>query len=110
MSPAALDAFAGAAVDAVTDASLATDVRNEALAMLRMLVETRLTARQREIVELYFTDQLTQQEIAARLGISQQVVSRQLFGVIRDGQRIGGAIKRLRQLCEESGVDPSRWV
>ena len=45
-----------------------------------------------------------------RLGITQQVVSKQLFGVIRDGKRIGGAIRRLRQLCEEHGIDPERWV
>jgi RNA polymerase sigma factor (sigma-70 family) len=85
-------------------------VRDEMLDLLRQLVETRLTARQREIVELYFTDGLTQAEIAARLGIAQQVVSKQLFGVIRNGKRIGGAIRRLRQLCDEHGIDPEKWV
>ena len=85
-------------------------VRDEMLALLRELVATKLTTRQREIVELSFTDGLTQAEIAARLGITQQVVSKQLFGVVRDGRRIGGAIRRLRQLCEEHGIDPERWV
>ena len=85
-------------------------VRDEMLDLLRQLVETRLTDRQRQVVELYFTDGLTQAEIAAQLGIAQQVVSKQLFGVMRDGKRIGGAIKRLRQLCEENGIDPEKWV
>ena len=85
-------------------------VRDEMLDLLRVLVETRLTARQREIVELYFTDGLTQAEIAAQLGIAQQVVSKQLFGVMRDGRRVGGAVRRLRQLCEENGIDPEKWV
>lgn len=85
-------------------------VRDEMLDLLRQLVETRLTARQREMVELYFTDGLTQSEIAAKLGIAQQVVSKQLFGVLRDGKRVGGAIRRLRQLCEENGIDPEKWV
>src|SRR5688500_4976401 len=85
-------------------------VRDELLDLLRKLVATRLTDRQREIVELFYTDGLTQAEIAARLGITQQVVSKQLFGGVRDGRRIGGAIRRLRQLCEEHGSDPERWV
>ena len=76
----------------------------EALAALALLVETRLTARQREIVDLYFDRGKTQQEIAAVLGISQQVVSKQLFGVMRKGRRVGGAIRKLRKLLEASGV------
>lgn len=80
------------------------------LELLRELVETALTARQREIVELSFVDGLTQSEIAERLGISQQVVSKSLFGVVRNGRRVGGAIRRLRQLCEAHGIDPERWV
>ena len=86
------------------------EVREELFALLRDLVATGLTERQREIVRLTYDEQLTQAEVASRLGISQQVVSRQLFGVIRDGKRIGGAIRRLRQLCEEHGLDPERWV
>ena len=88
----------------------AAAVRDELFDLLRELVATRLTPRQREIVELAYVDQLTQGEIAERLGITQQVVSKHLFGVVRDGKRIGGAIRRLRQLCEEHGIDPDRWV
>ena len=82
-------------------------LRAELIAALRELVATRLTDRQRRIVELYFYEGKTQQEIAAELGISQQVVSRQLFGVIRDGRRVGGALKRLRDACAELGIE---WV
>ncbi len=57
----------------------------------------RLTAKQRDVVRLYFFDGLTQQEIAAHLGVSQQVVSKRLFGVRRNGRIIGGAIARLRK-------------
>ena len=38
------------------------------------------------------------------LGISQQVVSKQLFGVMRKGRRVGGAIRKLRKILEASGV------
>src|SRR5687768_16205148 len=70
-------------------------IRRAALVELGEIVRTRLTDRQRRIVELYFYDERTQQEIAAVLGISQQAVSRQLFGVVRDGRRVGGAVARL---------------
>lgn len=82
-------------------------LRAELIAVLRELVSSRLTDRQRRIVELYFYGGRTQQEIAAELGITQQVVSRQLFGVVRNGKKVGGAIKRLRDVCDELGI---RWV
>ena len=82
-------------------------LRAELIAALREIVSTRLTDRQRRIVELYFYGGRTQQEIAAVLGISQQVVSRQLFGVVRNGKKVGGAIKRLRDVCAELGIE---WV
>ena len=84
--------------------------REEIYRLLREIVATGLTPRQRLLVELHFTHGLSQGEIASTLGISQQVVSKQLFGTIRSGKRIGGAIRRLRQLCEERGIDPERWV
>ena len=84
--------------------------RRDAVEAVAELVRTGLTPKQRTIVERYFYDGRTQQEIAAELGVSQQVVSRQLFGVIRDGKRVGGAISRLRKACESRGVDPARWV
>lgn len=84
--------------------------RREVLAALGQVVRTRLTDRQRQIVELYFFDGATQAQIADRLGISQQAVSRQLFGVIRDGRRVGGAIQRLRRIAVEQGWDPDEWV
>lgn len=88
----------------------AAAARREALAGIAELVRSSLTDKQRRIVELYFYEGRTQQEIADDLGISQQVVSRQLFGVIREGKRIGGAVARLRKLCEERGWDPSQWL
>ncbi len=81
-------------------------LRAELILVLRELISTRLTDRQRRIVELYFYAGRTQAEIAGELGISQQVVSRQLFGVVRNGKKVGGAIKRLRDVCAELGIEP----
>jgi DNA-directed RNA polymerase specialized sigma subunit len=110
--PGDFDALPGDLLDAPTepvDPERAA-ARRDALAAIGELVRTGLTAKQRRIVELYFYDGRTQVEIADELRISQQVVSRQLFGVVRDGRRIGGAIARLRKACERAGVDPEKWV
>ena len=83
---------------------------DEAVAQLRTIIATGLTARQREVVQLYFFDGLTEREIAQRLGIAQQVVSRHLFGALRAGRRVGGAMAKLRRMAEALGIDPAKWV
>ena len=85
-------------------------LRQDAIEQIRVLIQTRLTPKQRQTVEMYFYQHMTQQEIAHVLGISQQVVSRHLFGVLRDGRRIGGALAKLRKAAEKLGIDPEEWV
>lgn len=109
--PGDLDALPEEVLSAPEEAGAARQAaRAEALAGLADLVRTALTAKQRAIVQAYYYEGLTQAEVAERLGISQQVVSRQLFGVVRDGRRVGGAVARLRKICNEKGWDPSKWV
>jgi RNA polymerase sigma factor (sigma-70 family) len=65
-------------------------------ALVRRAVETALTDKQREAVELFFFEGLSQSEIARRLGVSQQVVQKRLYGAQRNGTLIGGALAKLR--------------
>ena len=67
---------------------------------VRTAVQTALTSKQREAIELFFFEGLSQSEIARRLGISQQVVQKRIFGVQRQGVIVGGALARLRQVLE----------
>ena len=83
---------------------------DDAVAQLRTVMESGLTPRQREIVQAYFFEGRTEAEIAQQLGIAQQVVSRHLFGVLRAGRRVGGAMAKLRKLAEALGIDPEKWV
>ena len=85
-------------------------LKDEAIDQIKELIRIRLTTRQRQIVEMYFYENKTQQEIAETLGINQQVVSKHLFGVLRDGRQVGGAVRKLRRLCEKLGIDPQKWV
>ncbi len=65
--------------------------------LVRRAVVSALTAKQREAVELYFFEGLSQSEIARRLGVSQQVVQKRIFGVQRNGAVVGGALAKLRR-------------
>lgn len=68
---------------------------------VRDAVAHELTTKQREVVEAYFFEGLSQGDIARRLGISQQVVQKRLYGAPRGGKLVGGAIHRLRDALAE---------
>lgn len=71
---------------------------------LREILAQELTPKQREVVVLYFCGKLNQRQIAERLGISQQSVSEHLYGKVRGGRTVGGALRKLRRVCAERGV------
>ena len=73
---------------------------------LRDILDEVLTPRQKEIVRMYFFEGLNQSQIAQRLGVTQQSVSEHLYGKIRAGRSVGGAIRKLRKACASKGL---RW-
>jgi len=73
---------------------------------IREIIDEVLTDRQREIVLLYYVEGKNQRQIAERLGITQQSVSEHLFGKMRDGRTVGGALRKLRKVCARRRV---RW-
>lgn len=72
---------------------------------LESVMHVVLTARQREVVMLYFFEQMNQREIAEQLNVSQQVVSEHLYGKRRNGKVVGGALRKLRKVCAQKGID-----
>ncbi|MBI2390641.1 MAG: helix-turn-helix domain-containing protein [Deltaproteobacteria bacterium] len=64
---------------------------------VRHAVATALTDKQREAIELFFFEGLSQSEIARKLGVSQQVIQKRIYGANRGGVVIGGALARLRE-------------
>jgi RNA polymerase sigma factor (sigma-70 family) len=92
-------------VDGVDDvASSGDEPRAELHNAVRTAVEASLTAKQREVVEAYFFEGLSQGDIARRLGISQQVVQKRLYGAPRGGKLVGGAINRLRGVLADRAL------
>jgi len=73
---------------------------------IRAIMAKVLTDRQSGIVYLYFFADLNQRQISERLGISQQAVSEHLYGKMRNGRAVGGALRKLRKACAKQGV---RW-
>jgi DNA-directed RNA polymerase specialized sigma24 family protein len=64
---------------------------------LRDAIASSLTEKQREVVVAYFFEGESQGQIARRLGITQQVVQKRIFGVARGDKWIGGALACLRR-------------
>ena len=74
------------------------------LPAVRAVMDEVLTDRQHEVVSLYFLERLNQRQIAEMLGIAQQSVSEHLYGKMRNGRAVGGALRKLRKACAKRGV------
>ena len=66
------------------------------------IIDKCLTPRQKEVVKLYYYYGKTQEDIAVILQLTQSTVSRHLFGTVRSGKKVGGAIPKLRKLIDRS--------
>lgn len=65
-------------------------------------IDRCLTKRQQEVVKLYYYYGKTQEDIAVILQLTQSTVSRHLFGTVRSGKKVGGAIPKLRKLIDKT--------
>lgn len=76
---------------------------------VRDAISTALTDKQREAIEAFFFEGLSQGEIARRLGVTQQVVQKRIYGAGRGGKTVGGALRKLRDALSPliSSVYPS---
>lgn len=67
------------------------------------VINTQLTERQREVMIKVYVEQRTQMEVADLLGVCQTTVHKIVSGNIdysNGGRRYGGALKKIRRLCE----------
>ena len=80
------------------------DWREQFMPRLMEIIEDELTPKQRQAVVLYFFGQKTQEEIGRIMGIPHQVVSQHIYGIRRNGKKIGGAITKIRKACKKRGI------
>lgn len=73
---------------------------------LHSAIHDALTDKQRTAIELFFFEGLSEGAIARRLGVSQQVVHKRLFGDVRGGRVVGGALQKLRKALTRAGHTP----
>ena len=78
------------------------DFFKEVKPVVREMISGSLTKRQREVVQLYYLQGKTQEDIATILDLSQSTVSRHLFGTVRQGKKVGGAIPKLKKVMEKT--------
>jgi len=83
---------------------LREDRQEQFIPRLMEIIENELTPRQRQAVVLYFFGQKTQEEVGRIMGVPHQVVSQHIYGIRRNGKKIGGAIARIRKACEKRGI------
>jgi len=86
-----------------THAWAAADSDPPAAYPLREVMARVLTAKQREAVEGFFFEGFSQQALADRFGVTQQVVHKRIFGTRRNGKLVGGALGRLRKALDPDG-------
>ncbi len=79
-------------------------VQTQIMTKVMDIISSELTSKQQQAVILYFFGRKTQEEIGQIMGIPHQVVSQHLYGITRNGKKVGGAIAKIRKACEKRGI------
>jgi biotin operon repressor len=80
------------------------DRKREITPLIMEIIESDLTDMQRNCIKLHFLCGKTREEVADALGISRRVVTQHIYGIRRNGKRVGGSIKKIRKICERRGI------
>lgn len=80
------------------------DKKEQILPLIMDIIENELTEMQRNCIKMYFLNEKTREEIANHLGISRRVVTQHIYGIVRNGKRVGGGIQKIRKICEKKSI------
>ena len=78
--------------------------KGEVFPLILEIIENDLTEMQRNCIKLHFLCRRTREEIAYKFGISRRVVTQHIYGIRRNGKRVGGGIKKIRKICQRRGI------
>ena len=79
-------------------------LQDDLMTKVTEIIMSKLTERQREVMIKTYFEQRTQMEVADLLGVCQTTVHKIIMGNIdysNGAKRYGGAIKKIRKLCDE---------
>jgi predicted DNA-binding protein YlxM (UPF0122 family) len=80
-------------------------LKTELIKEVMYIIENCLTDKQREIMKMTYLEGKTQNEISIELGRHQTAIHKALKGNIdygNSGKRYGGALKKIRKLCQKN--------
>jgi len=80
------------------------DKTREITPLIMEIIENDLTEMQRNCIKLHFLCKRTREEVAHTLGISRRVVAQHIYGIHRNGKRVGGGVKKIRKICQKRGI------
>lgn len=99
--------FLGKQQYSINEEALVEEMRTlqeELMDKVRQIIDSGLTARQKEVMVKTYFEHRTQMEVADLLGVCQTTVHKIIAGNIdysNGGKRYGGAIKKIKKICDE---------
>jgi len=80
------------------------DEKSKILPLIMEIIENDLTDMQKNCIIMHFLYDRTHEEVAQALGISRRVVSQHIFGIFRQGKRVGGGIEKIKKICQQKCI------
>ena len=91
--------------DTVRHSEAILDLVEELNEKIKEIIDTKLTPRQKQVMNMIYFGQMTQTEVAKELGLCQPTIHKLIAGNIdyfHNKKRYGGAIKKIQKLCDKS--------
>jgi DNA-directed RNA polymerase specialized sigma subunit len=80
------------------------DDKHRIMPLIMEIIENDLTDMQRNCIKLHILSERSREEVAHVLGISRRVVTQHIYGIRRQGKRVGGGIRKIRKICKRRGI------
>ena len=80
------------------------DEKSKISPLIMEIIENDLTDMQKNCIIMHFLYDRTHEEVAQALGISRRVVSQHIFGIFRQGKRVGGGIEKIKKICQQKCI------
>jgi len=80
------------------------DIKQQVLPVIIDIIENDLTDMQKNCIKMHFLHEKSRDEVADILGISRRVVTQHIYGIRRQGKRVGGGIEKIKKICQKRHI------